>query len=239
MNEITNETTKKLLKENPEYKSIFKTLLGSFKSKKPEDYKSLVMSPGVVRIFNSIVDKINTKISNKDEDNDLSFTSYLSTIHHKTTNLDVDDVQKSLNSYQTPEEPTKQPGQVLSFADFKKKDDKEKEEKKEEKEEKKEFKSIEDMIKDLQKDVNKIKDDIKDTQDKISEKEDEPKEDKPSEDKKSKKKKEKPSDEKKEEPKDDGSSEDENDDNSNDSSDDKDNKKKDDGKDNDNPLLQL
>ena len=99
LNEITNETTKKLLKENPEYKSIFKTLLGSFKSKKPEDYKSLVMSPGVVRIFNSIVDKINAKISNKDEDNDLSFTSYLSTIHHKATNLDVDDVQKSLNSY--------------------------------------------------------------------------------------------------------------------------------------------
>ena len=105
LNEITNETTKKLLKENPEYKSIFKTLLGSFKSKKPEDYKSLVMSPGVVRIFNSIVDKINAKISNKDEDNDLSFTSYLNTIHHKATNLDVDDVQKSLNSYQVPEEP--------------------------------------------------------------------------------------------------------------------------------------
>ena len=239
LNEITNETTKKLLKENPEYKSIFKTLLGSFKSKKPENYKSLVMSPGVVRIFNSIVDKINAKISNKDEDNDLSFTSYLSTIHHKATNLDVDDVQKSLNSYQTPEEPTKQPGQVLSFADFKKKDDKEKEEKKEEKEEKKAFKSIEDMIKDLQKDVSKIKDDIKDTQDKISEKEEEPKEDKPSEDKKSEKKDEKTSDEKKDEPKDDGSSEDENDDNSNDSSDDKGNEKKDDEKDNDNPLLQL
>ena len=239
LNEITNETTKKLLKENPEYKSIFKTLLGSFKSKKPENYKSLVMSPGVVRIFNSIVDKINAKISNKDEDNDLSFTSYLNTIHHKTTNLDVDDVQKSLNSYQVPEEPAKQPGQILSFADFKKKDDKEKEEKKEEKEEKKTLKSIEDMIRDLQKDVNKIKDDIKDTQDKISEKEEEPKEDKSSEDKKSEKKEEKSSDKKKDEPKDDGSSEDENDDNSNDTSDDKDNEKKDEEKDNDNPLLQL
>ena len=240
LNEITNETTKKLLKENPEYKSIFKTLLGSFKSKKPENYKSLVMSPGVVRIFNSIVDKINAKISNKDEDNDLSFTSYLNTIHHKATNLDVDDVQKSLNSYQVPEEPAKQPGQILSFADFKKKDDKEKEEKKEEKEEKKTLKSIEDMIRDLQKDVNKIKDDIKDTQDKISEKEEEePKEDKSSEDKKSEKKEEKSSEKKKDEPKDDGSSEDENDDNSNDTSDDKDNEKKDEEKDNDNPLLQL
>lgn len=157
MDEITNETTKKLLKENPEYKSIFKTLLGSFKSKKPEDYKSLVMSPGVVRIFNGIIDKINDKISNKAENSDLSFSSYLKSIHHKATNLDVDDVQKSLDSYQVEEEPVKQPSQPLSFADFKKND----------KKEKKTLKSIEDMIKDLQKDVNKIKDDVKNTQDKV------------------------------------------------------------------------
>ena len=163
MDEITNETTKKLLKENPEYKSIFKTLLGSFKSKKPEDYKSLVMSPGVVRIFNGIIDKINDKISNKAENSDLSFSSYLKSIHHKATNLDVDDVQKSLDSYQVEEEPVKQPSQPLSFADFKKNDKKEEDDKKE----KKTLKSIEDMIKDLQKDVNKIKDDVKDTQDKV------------------------------------------------------------------------
>ena len=163
MDEITNETTKKLLKENPEYKSIFKTLLGSFKSKKPEDYKSLVMSPGVVRIFNGIIDKINDKISNKAENSDLSFSSYLKSIHHKATNLDVDDVQKSLDSYQVEEEPVKQPSQPLSFADFKKNDKKEEDDKKE----KKTLKSIEDMIKDLQKDVNKIKDDVKNTQDKV------------------------------------------------------------------------
>ena len=163
MDEITNETTKKLLKENPEYKSIFKTLLGSFKSKKPEDYKSLVMSPGVVRIFNGIIDKINDKISNKDENSDLSFSSYLKSIHHKATNLDVDDVQKSLDSYQVEEEPVKQPSRPLSFADFKKNDKKEEDDKKE----KKTLKSIEDMIKDLQKDVNKIKDDVKNTQDKV------------------------------------------------------------------------
>ena len=163
MDEITNETTKKLLKENPEYKSIFKTLLGSFKSKKPEDYKSLVMSPGVVRIFNGIIDKINDKISNKDENSDLSFSSYLKSIHHKATNLDVDDVQKSLDSYQVEEEPVKQPSHPLSFADFKKNDKKEEDDKKE----KKTLKSIEDMIKDLQKDVNKIKDDVKNTQDKV------------------------------------------------------------------------
>ena len=237
MDEITNETTKKLLKENPEYKSIFKTLLGSFKSKKPEDYKSLVMSPGVVRIFNGIIDKINDKISNKDENSDLSFSSYLKSIHHKATNLDVDDVQKSLDNYKVEKEPVKYQSQPLSFADFKKKDEKEDDEKKE----KKTLKSIEDMIKDLQKDVNKIKDDVKDTQDKVEdteekvekseEKEEKKKEDKEPEKKKDNKEegtKEKKSSESEEEP---------TDKEADDKSDEK--KEKKDEKENDNPFAQL
>ena len=237
MDEITNETTKKLLKENPEYKSIFKTLLGSFKSKKPEDYKSLVMSPGVVRIFNGIIDKINDKISNKDENSDLSFSSYLKSIHHKATNLDVDDVQKSLDNYQVEKEPVNCQSRPLSFADFKKKDEKEDDEKKE----KKTLKSIEDMIKDLQKDVNKIKDDVKDTQDKVEDTEEkveksEEKEEKKKEDKEPEKKK----DNKKEDTKEEKSSENEEeptDKEADDKSDEK--KEKKDEKENDNPFAQL
>ena len=180
LDQISNETTKKLLKENPEYKSIFKTLLGSFKAKKPDDYKSLVMSPGVVRIFNDIIDKINDKIKNKDKNDNLSFSSFLNSIHHNATNLDIDDVQKSLDSYQVEEEPTKKEiGQVLSFADFKKKDQK----KEDDKEEKKAIKSIEDMIKDLKKDVDNIKDTVNKVEDT---QEDEKKEDEKSEEKEEK-----------------------------------------------------
>ena len=243
LNEITNETTKKLLKENPEYKSIFKTLLGSFKSKKPEDYKSLVMSPGVVRIFNGIIDKINDKISNKDESSDLSFSSYLKSIHHKETNLDVNDVQKSLNSYQAEEEPVKQPSQPLSFADFKKKDEKEEDEKKE----KKTLKSIEDMIKDLQKDVNKIKDDVKNTQDKVEDteekveksedKEEEKKEDKEPEKKEPEKKEEDTKEEESSEEEPSENEEESTDEEADDKSDEK--KEKKDEKENDNPFAQL
>lgn len=160
MNEITNETTKKLLKDNPEYKSIFKTLLGSFKSKKPEDYKSLVMSPGVVRIYNEIIDKINDKIKTQDQNDNLSFSSYLDTIHHKTINdLDINNAPQEVQDAVKPEEEKKVVGQALSFADFKKQDEKEADEKKE----RKTLRSIEDMIKDLQKDMDKIKGDLKDT----------------------------------------------------------------------------
>jgi len=161
LKEITNETTKKLLKENPEYKSIFKTLLGSFKAKKPEDYKSLVMSPGVVRIFNEIIDKINDKISKKDIGDNISFSSYLNTIHHKTINdLDINNAPQEVQDTVLDVKPEeKKVSQALSFADFKKKDEKEEDDKKE----KKAIKSIEDMIKDLQKDVQKIKDDVKST----------------------------------------------------------------------------
>ena len=241
--EITNETTKKLLKENPEYKSIFKTLLGSFKSKKPEDYKSLVMSPGVVRIFNGIIDKINDKIKTKDENDNISFSSYLKSIHHKATNLDVNDVQKSLDNYDTEETPVKEPSQVLSFADFKKKDEKEDDEKKE----KKTLKSIEDMIKDLQKDVNKIKDDVKNTQDKVEdteekvekseEKEEEKKEDKEPEKKEPEKKEEDKNEEESSEEESSENEEEPTDEEADDKSDEK--KEKKDEKENGNPFSQL
>ena len=209
LNEISNETTKKLLKENPEYKSIFKTLLGSFKSKKPEDYKSLVMSPGVVRIFNEIVDKINDKIKTQDQNDTLSFSSYLSTIHHKTINdLDIKNAPEDIQGLYKEEKPEeKHFGQALSFADFKKKDEKEKDEK----EEKKQLKSIEDMIKDLQKDMSNIKKEIKASseEEKKEEKSDEKEEEKSEE--KSDKKEEKKEDVKEKEEKKDSPEEKEND----------------------------
>ena len=155
INEISNETTKKILKENPEYKSIFKTLLGSFKSKKPEDYKSLVMSPGVVRLFNDVVDKINAKITDKEDENNYSFSSYLDIVHKHHNEPEV---KKTKPENQNLEIKDINPKQPLSFADFKRKDDKKKIEKKDEKE----IKSIEDMIKDLKKDMSSIKDEIKD-----------------------------------------------------------------------------
>ena len=186
LGEISNETTKKLLKDNPEYKSIFKTLLGSFKVKKPEDYKSLVMSPGVVRIFNSIIDKINSKISTRDDEENYSFSSYMNSIHNKPAmgmNNNVENnVQNDIpNQVNEPKPQT----QALSFADFKKKDEKEEDDKKE----KKAIKSIEDMIKDLQKDMDKLKVDIKKNTEEIKkEKEEkEEKEEKPEEEKKEEK----------------------------------------------------
>lgn len=158
IDEISNETTKKILKENPEYKSIFKTLLGSFKSKKPEDYKSLVMSPGVVRLYNEVVDKINNKITNRDDENNYSFSSYLDIVHKNHFNEpEVKDTKPEKQELEIKDHM----GQPLSFADFKKKDEKSKDEKKE----KKEFKSIEDMINDLKKDIGSIKDEIKDIKD--------------------------------------------------------------------------
>lgn len=197
IDEITNETTKKLLKENPEYKSIFKTLLGSFKSKKPEDYKSLVMSPGVVRLFNNVIDKINAKISNRDFDDNLTFSAYLDTIHKKDINtLDINNAPEEIQKAVKPQELEikHDNGQALSFADFKKKNDKS-----DDKEIKKEFKSIEDMINDLKKSVETIKDEVKDIK---SEKKEENKKEETETEEKSDSKKE---DKKKEEPKEDES----------------------------------
>ena len=175
MEKISNETTKKLLKDNPEYKSIFKTLLGSFKSKKPNDYKSIVMSPGVVRLFNDMVDKIQTKSTIGEEDSKLTFNSYLDTIRHKTIkDLDVEKESteiKNLNPVENNVDKEFRDSTALSFADFKKRE-KEKDEKKETE---KEVKSIEDMIKDLKKSITSIKNDVKEIKsDKKEDKEEKP-----------------------------------------------------------------
>ncbi len=168
IDKISNETTKKLLKENPEFKSIFKTLLGSFKSKKDDDYKSVVMSPGVVRLFNNIVDKINSKISSCEDTDNLSFESYLNTIRKKDIqDLNIDNVPDNIEKPQpTPDSLTQQKDiqrLAMSFSDFKKKEEKN------EKKEEKGIKSIEDMIKslkgeikDLTKEVSDLKKDQKD-----------------------------------------------------------------------------
>ena len=198
IDEITNETTKKLLRENPEYKNIFKTLLGSFKSKKPEDYKSVVMSPGVVRLFNDVVDKIVNKASTGEDNDHLSFTSYLETLKKKDINsLDInnapDDVKKENMIDEPPLEIKGETSDALSFADFKKKDEK----KDKEKEEKKELKSIEDMIKDLQKNMKSLSDKIEKSEEKEKEKEESDKED--DNEKENKKDNDKENDEKREE----------------------------------------
>ena len=165
---ISNETTKKLLKDNPEFKSIFKTLLGSFKSKKDEDYKSIVMSPGVVRLFNDVVDKINSKISSCEETDNLSFASYLNTIRkNDIRDLDVNNTPDNVEKQQPIKDSLTQQKDIqalaLSFSDFKKKEEKD------DKKEEKGIKSIEDMIKslkgeikDLTKEVSDLKKDQKD-----------------------------------------------------------------------------
>ena len=163
VDKISNETTKKILNDNPEYKSIFKALLGSLKSKKPDDYKSLVMTPNIVNMFNSIVDEINKKTTETNDDssiNDLNFDTFLNSIKKKKV-VNVEEPSKpehvqNLNKY-TSEVNDKFFG-ALSFADFKKKDEKKEEEKKEQKQ----IKSIEDIIKDLKSSFEKMSDDIKD-----------------------------------------------------------------------------
>lgn len=190
---ISNETTKKLLNDNPEYKSIFKALLGSLKSKKSEDYKSLVMTPNIVRMFNNIIDRMNQKVENPDKEDNLSFDSYLKSIKNKNiTHLDINNaptkVQQSIKKEDMLDD-FKLTDDAMSFADFKKKDkDKEKE-----KEEKKEIKSIEDMINDLKKSVGKISDKIDNMESEKKEESSEKKEDKDDkkEDKDSDKKNEK------------------------------------------------
>ena len=159
IDKISNETTKKLLKENPEYRNIFKTLLGSFRTKKPEDYKSLVMAPNVVRMFNTMVDKIADKAKEGHESKNLSFSDYLSTIKKKDiTTIDInnapDEVKDEMGLTEPKEIKQREP---LSFADFKKKDEKKEDEKKDEKK----LKSIEDMIKQLKDTVKDISDEVK------------------------------------------------------------------------------
>ena len=204
LEKISNETTKKLLKENPEYRNIFKTLLGSFRTKKSEDYKSLVMTPNVVRMFNTIVDNISNKSKVGHKSNNMSFSDYLSAIKNKDINdLEInnapEEVKVDMGLIEPKEKEQKEP---LSFADFKKKD----EEKKEKKKEKKELKSIEDMIKDLKDSVKDISDEVKKSKEeeekqteKIEKLEDEKKEEDKKEDKEDKESKENKKEEKKSE----------------------------------------
>ena len=171
MDKISNETTKKLLKDNPEFKSIFKTLLGSFKTKKDDNYKSIVMSPGVVRLFNNIVDRINCKISSCEETDNLSFDSYLNTI--RKNDIDKSDINPMEKPQPIPDALTQQKeihALAMSFSDFKKKEEMG------EKKEKKDMKSIEDMIKslkgdikDLSKEVSDLKKDQKDVKKSVEE----------------------------------------------------------------------
>ena len=168
IDKISNETTKKLLKDNPEFKSIFKTLLGSFKTKKDDNYKSIVMSPGVVRLFNEIVDKINSKTLSCEETDNLSFDSYLNTIRkNDIKDLDINNAPDNVEKSQPiPDALTQQKdiqALAMSFSDFKKKEEKD------EKKEENGIKSIEDMIKslkgeikDLTKEVSDLKKDQKD-----------------------------------------------------------------------------
>jgi hypothetical protein len=161
IDKISNETTKKLLKDNPEFKSIFKTLLGSFKSKKDDDYKSIVMSPGVVRLFNDIVDKINSKISSCEETDNLSFASYLDAIRkNDIRDLDINNVPDNVEKPQPiPDSLTQQKNiqaLAMSFSDFKKKEEKD------EKREEKGIKSIEDMIKSLKGEIKDLTKEVSD-----------------------------------------------------------------------------
>ena len=166
MDKISNETTKKLLKDNPEFKSIFKTLLGSFKSKKDDNYKSIVMSPGVVRLFNSIVDKINSKILSCEETDNLSFSSYLNTIRkNDIQDLNANSVPDNVEQPQPMVDALTQQKEIqtlaMSFSDFKKKEEKDN------KKEESGMKSIEDMIKSLKgeiKDLTKEVSDLKSDQ---------------------------------------------------------------------------
>ena len=166
IDKISNETTKKLLKDNPEFKSIFKTLLGSFKTKKDDNYKSIVMSPGVVRLFNGVVDKINSKILSCEETDNLSFASYLNAIRKKDIrDLDINNAPDNVEKPQPIPDALSQQKNIealaMSFSDFKKKEEKA-EKKKEDG-----IKSIEDMIKSLKgeiKDLTKEVSDLKDGQ---------------------------------------------------------------------------
>ena len=163
IDKISNETTKKLLKDNPEFKSIFKTLLGSFKTKKDDNYKSIVMSPGVVRLFNGVVDKINSKILSCEETDNLSFSSYLNAIRkNDIRDLDVNNAPDNVEKPQPIPDALSQQKNIealaMSFSDFKKKEEKA------EKKEEDGIKSIEDMIKSLKgeiKDLTKVVSDLK------------------------------------------------------------------------------
>ncbi|WP_296865311.1 hypothetical protein [uncultured Methanobrevibacter sp.] len=82
---ITNTTTKKLIEENPEFKSVFQIILGSFRKKRNP---SNIITPTVVNSFNSVVDEINEIINKKDDKEFKTFFDYLN-IQSSTLNNEM------------------------------------------------------------------------------------------------------------------------------------------------------
>ncbi|MBR4589899.1 MAG: hypothetical protein IKO36_04465 [Bacteroidaceae bacterium] len=82
---ITNTTTKKLIEENPEFKSVFQIILGSFRKKRNP---SNIITPTVVNSFNSVVDEINEIINKKDDKEFKTFFDYLN-IQSSTLNNEI------------------------------------------------------------------------------------------------------------------------------------------------------
>lgn len=206
---LENETTKKLLKEYPECKDVFKTLLGSFTTKKDDAYVSIVMAPGIVRLFNDLVDKIDTFVDKEpSEYKNLSFDEYLSKVKVKNIEtLDLENAPKEVKK--EVEQERKNLGQALSFDEYLQKmsleDQKEKEE---EEERKREKESIDDMINKLQDQVKDLRKELKEKEEEDKKKEEEEKKEKEKEEKKEKEE-EKKEEEKKEEEKEDEEKEDE------------------------------
>ena len=71
---ITNSTTRKLIEENPEFKSVYQIILGSFRKKRTA---SNIITPSVVDSFNKVVDEINEIINKEDDKGFKTFFDYL------------------------------------------------------------------------------------------------------------------------------------------------------------------
>lgn len=70
---IKNKTTKQLIEANPEFRDVFKVILGSFKKKRTS---TGIFTPSVTASFNQIVDDIN-KIINTEDSGFKTFFDYL------------------------------------------------------------------------------------------------------------------------------------------------------------------
>lgn len=71
---ISNSTTRKLIEENPEFKSVYQIILGSFRKKRTA---SNIFTPSVVDSFNKVVDEINEIINKEDDKGFKTFFDYL------------------------------------------------------------------------------------------------------------------------------------------------------------------
>ena len=71
---ITNSTTRKLIDETPEFKSVYQIILGSFRKKR---IASNIITPSVVDSFNKVVDEINEIINKEDDKGFKTFFDYL------------------------------------------------------------------------------------------------------------------------------------------------------------------